>query len=351
MTILNLKEIADFLDDSGRVALINADVLDAMSRIPENSINMVVTSPPYWTAVEYDENNELPRQTYDEYIKWLGDVWLECFRVLQPNGKIIINTPVMPVPKKIIDQTPRHLKNIASDIDAWIMNNSEFLRYGVFVWQKQTSKMMFGSYPHPPNILENNTIEFMNVYVKPGPSKKVSAITKSANKLAQFEWLDLTQQVWFMYSADVKRSLSHPAPFPNKLPARFMKMYTYGEAPDYLGDVVLDPFNGAGTTSCVAKMLRRRAIGIELSKQYHGMAKERLGHILLGQDFNWLVGRPGYMNADELEKYRIEKRQEPDLPKDDLDKVRVERQHKQTTYGRGAGKKPEAVQTDLFSKD
>lgn len=351
MSNLDLREIADFIDDNGCVALINADVLIAMSRMPDESVDMVITSPPYWTAVEYSGNSALPSQTYEEYITWLGAVWIECFRVLRPNGKMVINTPVMPIPKKVIDQTPRHLKNIAADIDAWLIQSSEFWRYGLFVWQKQTSKMMFGSYPNPPNILENNTIEFMSVYVKPGAPKRVSPATKEANRLAQFEWLDLTQQVWFMYPADVKRSLSHPAPFPNKLPARFMKMYTFGEALDHPGDIVLDPFNGAGTTACVAKMLKRRAIGIELAEQYHGMAKERVSHTLWGQGLNWLVGRPAYMNSNELDEYRLEKSREPEIDVDDLDKIRAERQHKQASYGRAAGKKPEAVQSDLFSKE
>lgn len=348
---MNFLEYADYVDESGKIALINDDALKALARLPEASIDMVVTSPPYWTAVEYEDNSSLPSQSYEEYIDWLGSIWNACFRVLRPNGKMIINTPVMPIPKKIIPQTPRHLKNIASDIDTWLMGNSEFWRYGLFVWQKQTSKMMFGSYPHPPNIFENNTVEFMNVYVKPGTAKKVSAETKKANRLLQYEWIDLCQQVWFMYPADVKRNLSHPAPFPNKLPARFMKMYTFGEASDHEGDIVLDPFNGAGTMTCAAKMLKRRAIGIELAGNYHRMAKERVDHTLWGQEFNWLVGRPDYMTSKELDQYRAEKSEIKEISNEDLDKTRVERKHKQTTYGRGAGKGSAEVQEDLFSKE
>lgn len=348
---MNFSEFAHYVDDTGKIALINNDSLDAIGLLPEASIDMVVTSPPYWTAVEYDENDSLPGQSYREYIDWLGAIWNACFRVLRPNGKMIVNTPVMPIPKKVIPQTPRHLKNISSDIDSWLMTNSEFWRYGVFVWQKQTSKMMFGSYPHPPNIFENNTVEFMNVYVKPGASRKVSAEMKEANKLLQYEWIDLCQQVWFMYPADVKRNLSHPAPFPNKLPARFMKMYTFGESSDYAGDIVLDPFNGAGTTTSTAKMLKRRAIGIELAGKYHRMAKERLEHTIWGQEFNWLVGRPDYMTSKELDQYRAEKAEQRELPEEELDKTRVGRKHKQETYGRGAGKEGDEAQADLFSKE
>jgi DNA modification methylase len=347
---MNLSDVADFLDESGRLALINDDVIVALKRIPSSSIDMVVTSPPYWTAVEYSENVALSSQSYSTYIDWLGSVWLECLRVLQPNGKMVVNTPVMPIPKSIIDQSPRHLKNISSDVDSWLMNNSEFMRYGLFVWQKQTSKMMFGSYPYPPNIIENNTIEFLNVYVKPGNRRKVSQETKEANKISQYEWLDLTQQTWFMYPADIKRNQSHPAPFPSKLPARFMKMYTFGESSDHAGDIILDPFNGAGTSVCVAKMLRRRAIGIELSTKYHGIAKTRLQHTLWGQNLNWLVGRPNYMTASELDQFRASKTQDAEVLNVDASKEKSERQHKQKTYGRTL-EGPSSSQIDLFTRE
>src|SRR3546814_16295992 len=103
--------------------------------------------------------------------------------------------------------------------------NTDLERYSLFIWQKQTSKMMFGSYPQPGNIIENNTVEFINVYVKPGKPPKFSNEVKQGNKLSRTEWLDLAQQVWFMYPEDVKREEGNPAPFPEKLPARLMRLY------------------------------------------------------------------------------------------------------------------------------
>ena len=91
--------------------------------------------------------------------------------MLRPNGKMAINTPIMPVPKKIIGgQHTRHLKNINNDIEFTILNETRFLRYSLSIWQKQTSKLMFGSYPYPGNILENNTVEFINVFQSLGES-------------------------------------------------------------------------------------------------------------------------------------------------------------------------------------
>lgn len=336
----------DFLDAEARTVLLNCDVIEGMGRIADCSVDLVVTSPPYWNVIQYDDNDTLLGQSYQDYIEWLGLVWAESYRVLRPNGKLVINTPIMPVPKAIINQTPRHIKNICFDIENWINANTDFYRFSMFIWQKQTSKMMFGSYPFPPNIFENNTIEFLAVYVKPGPAKAVSPAIKEKNRLLQQEWIDLAQQIWFMYPANVKREFHHPAPFPQKLPARFMKMYTFGAADGYEGDIVLDPFNGAGTTTAVAKMLKRRSIGIELSPEYHRIARKRSEHTVWGQDLNWLVGRGVYPSSDELEAFRSQ----IEMPTKPSDREKAEKKHKRVTYGRGLGSN-ELKQADMFGPE
>src|SRR6266516_2130341 len=146
--------------------------------------------------------------------------------------------------KDVIQQHTRHLKNLAFDIEHKILAETNLERFSLFAWQKQTSKMMFGSYPYPGNIIENNTIEFINVYVKPGKPPKFDPDVKEANELTRTEWLDLAQQVWFMYPEDVKREGDHPAPFPEKLPARLLRLYTYGAVARFPGEVVLDPLMG-----------------------------------------------------------------------------------------------------------
>ncbi len=163
--------------------------------------------------------------------------------------------------KDVIQQHTRHLKNLAFDIEHKILAETNLERFSLFAWQKQTSKMMFGSYPYPGNIIENNTIEFINVYVKPGKPPKFDPDVKEANELTRTEWLDLTQQVWFMYPEDIKREGDHPAPFPEKLPARLLRLYTYGAVARFPGEVVLDPFVCTGTTCAVAKSMGRRGPG------------------------------------------------------------------------------------------
>ena len=313
--------------------LIIGDAVNVMASMPDNSIDLVVTSPPYWTAVEYDETSSQSSGTYEEYIASLLKVWKECFRVLRPNGKIAINTPILPIPKAIIgDQHTRHIKNINNDIEFSILSETSFLRYGLFVWQKQTSKMMFGSYPYPGNILENNTVEFINVLVKPGKPPKYDKAVKEANVLKQAEWIDLGQQVWFMYPEDVKRDTDHPAPFPEKLPARLIRLYTFGAHEGFEGDIVLDPFCGTGTACSVAKRMRRRFVGIDISPKYIEMASERVLNAVEGDDPLLIVGRgkyPGKAELLELEASMEEENQS----------TNAEKKHKRKTYGRAAPEK------------
>jgi DNA modification methylase len=272
---------------------------EVLADFPDGCVDLVVTSPPYWSAVEYEDRRSW--SLYEAYLEDMLSVWLECARVLRPNGKLCVNAPLMPVPKVLIDQHTRHLKNIAFDMEQGILGRTDLLRYSLFVWQKQTSKMMFGSYPFPGNIIENNTIELINVYVKPGKPPRIDPKVKEANRLSRAEWIDLTQQVWFMYPEDVKRGGNHPAPFPAKLPGRLIRLYTYGAFCGFAGEVVLDPFVGTGTTCAVAKSMGRRYIGIDISPTYIDLAEERVRRPSPVAPL-LLVGRGRYPGREELER-------------------------------------------------
>jgi len=303
------------------------DAAEVLARLPAGSIDLVVTSPPYWTAVEYEQGaNAWP--SYGKYLDHMQAVWSHCARVLRPNGKLCINAPLMPIPKTIIRQHTRHLKNIAFDMEHRILAETELERYALFVWQKQTSKMMFGSYPHPGNIIENNTIEFINVYVKPGKPPRFDRDVKEANALTRAEWLDLTQQVWFMYPEDVKRGGHHPAPFPEKLPARLMRLYSYGASAGFPGEIVLDPFVGTGTTCAVAKRMARRYVGIDANPSYVELARERVRNAPAATPL-LLVGRPKYPGKDEL----------AGIAEAGTRGRAAETKHKRRTFGRRAGMK------------
>ncbi len=299
---------------------------DVLRELPDGCIDLVVTSPPYWTAVEY-EGQKQAWPSYEAYLEDMMTVWAQCARVLRPNGKLCVNAPIMPIPKSIIEQHTRHLKNIAFDMEGLILRETELLRYSLFIWQKQTSKLMFGSYPYPGNIFENNTIEFINVYVKPGKPPKFPAAVKQANEIIQEEWIDLSQQVWFMYPEDVKREGDHPAPFPEKLPGRLMRMYTYGAASDFMGEILLDPFCGTGTACAVAKRMNRRNIGIDISQRYADMAVQRVSSARRNDPPVLLVGRAKYPGKDELDEMSMA------LATGNAGRS-AEAKHKRETYGR-----------------
>ena len=296
-----------------------------MKSFPSGCIDLIITSPPYWTAVKYDHGENL-WPSYEAYLDDMQSVWNECARVLRANGKLCINAPIMPIPKTVIKQHTRHLKNIAFDMEHKILAETDLERYSLFVWQKQTSKMIFGSYPYPGNILENNTTEFINVYVKPGKPLKFDSGIKAANKLTRTEWRDLAQPVWFMYPKDVKRKGDHPAPFPEKLPARLMRLYTYRAAACFPGEIVLDPFVGTGTTCAVAKTMGRRYIGIDINPAYIKLAQQRTN--APGHEPLLLVGCARYPGKEELAEMVV------------TDAVGTngkdagQKKHKRKTYGR-----------------
>jgi len=321
-----------------------ADSINFLKKINDETIDLIVTSPPYWNAVEYEKNKNF---TYEKYLKFLLDVWTECERILKPNSKLVINTPILPIPQDIIKQDTRHIKNINNDIEKTILENLNLNLFSLYIWQKQTSKLMFGSYPYPGNLLENNTIEFINVYSKKGKSKKKPDYVKEVNKIKQKEWTDLIQQVWFMYPQDVKRLKNHPAPFPEKLPARLIKMFTYGATRSFEGDIVLDPFVGTGTTCVVAKKMKRRFIGIDNEHSYIEYAKGRIYAAKEGEPVNYLVGNSKHLSKEDLNELQHEINHSYKKKTSEEDKTKIGEKNKQRTFGRKVsnGKK---TQSKLF---
>ena len=260
-------------------SIVCGDAREVLAHIPSNSIRLIVTSPPYWDFVDYGVPGQIGQTTYEVYLADLLRVWQECYRVLTPNGKLCINTPILPIEKaRTPYQHTRELKNLNNDIESSLLTATSFSRYSLYIWQKQTTEKMFGSYPYPPNIYENNTIEFINVLVKPGRPNKVPKAVKAASHISQEEWMDLTRQVWWMYPEDVSRSGDHPAPFPELLPMRLIRMYSFASVPEvgFEGDLVLDPFGGIGTTAVAAKSLGRRFISIDVSHAFTQVAVSRV---------------------------------------------------------------------------
>jgi DNA modification methylase len=172
----------------------------------------------------------------------------------------------------------RLVLDLYADLKADILARTDLRLFSVYIWEKQTTEKMFGSYPFPPNLYERNTVEFITVFVKPGAPRKLPRQVKERARLTSEEWMDLTRQIWWMYPANVRRARGHPAPFPEALPNRLLHMYTFPRVDEagFPGDLVLDPLAGWGTTCVAAKRAGRRYLGIDLSERFCAEAARRL---------------------------------------------------------------------------
>lgn len=252
-----------------------------MSELPDNSVQLIVTSPPYFNIKDYSldgyqkqkRSDKVKGQigdiaNYKRYINEMLKVWQECHRVLKPNGKLVINTPLMPMPKKnMTTHYNRHIFDINADIQCSITNNTKLFLYDVYIWNRTnpSKRLMFGSYPYPRNFYAQNTIEFVTVYVKDGkPENDIPKKIKESSKLSEKEWVDFTKQVWNIPipGRGDKAFGEHSALMPEEIVKRCVRLFTYKN------DLVLDPFAGSGTTLKVAGELNRNFVGYEISKSY-----------------------------------------------------------------------------------
>lgn len=260
-----------------------------MAELPDNSVQLVVTSPPYFNIKDYSldgyQKNKRSEKIrgqigdiadYKKYIEAMVRVWKECERVLKPNGKIIVNTPLMPMLKRNLStHFNRHIFDINSDIENSILNNTGLFLLDIYIWNRTNSskKLMFGSYPYPRNFYTQNTIEFVTVYVKDGPSENnLPKDIKEKSKLTEKEWVEFTKQIWNI-PIPGKGDLAfgeHSAIMPEEIVRRCVRLFTY------VGDTVLDPFAGSGTTLKVVKELKRNYVGYEISKSYERVMNLKL---------------------------------------------------------------------------
>lgn len=261
-----------------------------MEEIPDNSVHLIITSPPYFNVKDYTkdgyQNQKIASRSngqigdiddYNDYINELSKVWKECERVLTPNGKLAINVPLMPMPKdKLNTHHNRHIFDINASIEASILqNNKKLYLFDLYIWNRKnpTKKLMFGSYPYPRNFYAQNTIEFITIYVKEGkPLNNVPEQIKESSKLTESEWVEYTKQVWDIAIPN-KSDLAfgkHCAIMPEEIIRRCVRLFSFEE------DVVLDPFAGSGTTLKVSKELNRHYVGYELSKAYKSVIENKL---------------------------------------------------------------------------
>lgn len=260
------NEIAD-------AVIYNHDSSD-MSMIPDESVNLIITSPPYWTLKDYDIEGQIGKgsSSYDYYINELNKVWKECVRVLAPDGKICINIMPFLLTGKAARFERRETRLVLGDIEKFMDSTDCMFQFGLYIWDKRKIARFssFGSYPYPPNIFSTYPYEWITVFSKEGKRKPVSKEIKEKSKLTTEEWQKWAiNSIWEMQPAKAKAE-GHPAPFPKELPMRLIKLYSFW------GDTILDPFAGTGTTLLAAQELGRKSIGFELNPEYIKLINKKL---------------------------------------------------------------------------
>ena len=244
----------------------------SMIELDDNSVQLIVTSPPYWHIKDYGAENQIGYgQSLHEYLKDLYRVWKECYRVLEPGRRLVIN---------IGDQFARSIiygRYKIIPLHAEVIAQCEEIGFdymGSIIWQKKTTMnttggaTVMGSYPYPPNGMVEIDYEHILIFKKPGKSRKVPKEIKEKSKLTKEEWKTYFSGHWNFGGA---RQVGHEAMFPEELPKRIIKMFSF------VGETVLDPFLGSGTTVKVALELNRNAIGYEINENFLEVIKEKVG--------------------------------------------------------------------------
>jgi DNA modification methylase len=243
-----------------------------MSEVDDESVHLIVTSPPYWQLKDYGNSGQIGfDDTYEDYINNLNLVWNECYRALENGCRLCIN---------IGDQFARSVyygRYKIIPIRTEIIKFCETIGFdymGAIIWQKVTTcnttggATIMGSFPYPRNGIIKIDYEFILIFKKPGIGKNVPKSIKDKSKLTIEEWNQYFAGHW---NIPGEKQNGHLAMFPEEIPRRLIKMFSF------VNDTVLDPFLGSGTTTLSAKNLERNSIGYEISAKFIPVIKEKLG--------------------------------------------------------------------------
>ncbi len=244
-----------------------------MHHLPDDSVALVVTSPPYFVGKEYelavtaDGDGTIPT-SYLEYLEMLRDVFAECARVLEPGGRIAVN---------VANLGRKPYRSLAADVIRILQDDLGLLLRGEIVWQKAegaTGSVAWGSFRKATNPVLRDITERVIVASKGRFDRARSAAQREAEgrphrtTITTDEFMEATLDVWRIDSESARR-VQHPAPFPIELPRRLIDLYTYED------DLVLDPFLGSGTTLVAAARTGRRGVGYDLDPDYVEIASQR----------------------------------------------------------------------------
>ncbi|MGQ4834688.1 MAG: DNA-methyltransferase [Candidatus Asgardarchaeia archaeon] len=247
-----------------KLTLINADFLDVA--IGPESIDLVITSPPYNLNVKYNSYDD--NKSLDEYLNLLERWFKKIFNVLKPEGRFCLNIPFLNNVGKFNQYF--EIQNLLYDVG--------FKLNTVIIWDKMNmaNRMKWGSFLSAMNPHVVPTVELIIVSYKESFKK----LRRGKSDIEKDEFLKWTLGIWRIAGENTREKLGHPAPMPIELPYRLIKLYSY------VDDVILDPFMGIGTVLKAANMLKRRAVGIEIDKEYFERAVNYFKNIELFEVMN-----------------------------------------------------------------
>lgn len=243
-----------------------------MAEVSDEAVHLIITSPPYWQLKDYGNSSQIGfNDSYEDYINNLNLVWNECHRVLHKGCRLCVN---------IGDQFARSVyygRYKVIPIRTEIIKFCEtagFDYMGAIIWQKVTTcnttggATIMGSFPYPRNGILKIDYEFILIFKKHGTPPDVSRDIKEKSKLTIEEWNEFFSGHW---NIPGEKQDKHLAAFPEEIPRRLIKMFSF------VGDTILDPFLGSGTTSVAARKLERNSIGYEINPDFLPLIKEKLG--------------------------------------------------------------------------
>ena len=284
------RDLPAIARDTGKMRLVESALQQAPSQhdlylgdarkldfLEPESLHLVVTSPPYWTLKEYNHvDGQLGDiQEYEAFLNELDQVWRHCFRSLVPGGRL-----VCVVGDVCLSRRRNNGRHMVMPLHASIQERCRAIGFdnlSPIIWHKIANAAYevgggggFLGKPYEPNAVIKNDIEFILMQRKPGGYRKPSVSTRTLSLISAENHRSWFQQIWNgVTGASTK---NHPAPYPMKVAERLIRMFSF------VGDTVLDPFMGTGTTSVAAARFGRNSIGVEIDSSYFGAACRRIEH-------------------------------------------------------------------------
>jgi DNA modification methylase len=244
-----------------------------LSFIQDESIHLVITSPPYWILKRYRESpNQMGHiKDYEKFIEELAKVWRHCYRILVPGGRLVCVVGDVCLSRRQFGRhvvVPLHADIAVSCRKIGFDNLNPIIWYKIAkaTYEVNNGTKFFGK-PYEPNAIIKNDIEFILMQRKPGGYRKPTIEQRQLSMIDKKEYDSWFQQIWNVPGASTK---NHPAPFPLELAYRLVRMFSFS------GDTVIDPFCGTGTTMLAAMKTNRNSIGIEIDPAYCQMAMKRI---------------------------------------------------------------------------